>query len=327
MRVDSGLAEGSEVGGGYDPMLAKVIAHGPDRPAALRRLDRRWPRTRCSGVRTNVGFLRALLADPDVRPAAWTPGWPSGSRPAAVLRRRTALPSTAPRAEPVPDEVLAAAALDCALDLETAGPGRGRSRTAGGPAGRAWTPLAGRPAARSRYAAGRTPREVAVGDGDPVPRAPARRGRRRAGGHLDGARSRCTRAAERPDGALWLGRDGHAWALREQAAAQPPARPGRGRRRAPVRSPMPGTVQAVEVAGGRRPWRPASGCVVVEAMKMEHTVAAPVAGIGRRAAACGPVRWSRLDEVLAVVVRGRAADSSAEPADGQGSSSDRCLHR
>jgi len=31
VRVDSGLSEGSEVGGGYDPMLAKVIAHGPDR--------------------------------------------------------------------------------------------------------------------------------------------------------------------------------------------------------------------------------------------------------------------------------------------------------
>ena len=64
VRVDSGLTEGSEVGGGYDPMLAKVIAYGPDRPAALRRLDQALASYTLLGVRTNVAFLRALLADP-----------------------------------------------------------------------------------------------------------------------------------------------------------------------------------------------------------------------------------------------------------------------
>ena len=47
-------------------MLAKVIAHGADRAAALRALDRALTETAVLGVTTNVDFLRFLLADPDV---------------------------------------------------------------------------------------------------------------------------------------------------------------------------------------------------------------------------------------------------------------------
>ena len=47
-------------------MLAKVIACGADRAAALRGLDAALADTVVLGVATNVGFLRALLADPDV---------------------------------------------------------------------------------------------------------------------------------------------------------------------------------------------------------------------------------------------------------------------
>ena len=54
------------VGSDYDPMLAKVIAHADDRPAALRALDRALADTAVLGVTTNVEFLRFLLADPDV---------------------------------------------------------------------------------------------------------------------------------------------------------------------------------------------------------------------------------------------------------------------
>ncbi|NYV78909.1 acetyl/propionyl/methylcrotonyl-CoA carboxylase subunit alpha, partial [Streptomyces sp. UH6] len=66
VRTDSGLAEGSEVGSLYDPMLAKVIAHGPDRATALRRLRAALADTVVLGVPTNAGFLRRLLAHPDV---------------------------------------------------------------------------------------------------------------------------------------------------------------------------------------------------------------------------------------------------------------------
>ncbi|MGA5133362.1 acetyl/propionyl/methylcrotonyl-CoA carboxylase subunit alpha [Streptomyces olivoreticuli] len=66
VRVDSGLSEGTEVGTSYDPMLAKVIAYGPDRATALRRLRAALAETVVLGVDTNAGFLRRLLAHPAV---------------------------------------------------------------------------------------------------------------------------------------------------------------------------------------------------------------------------------------------------------------------
>jgi 3-methylcrotonyl-CoA carboxylase alpha subunit len=55
------------VGTDYDSMIAKVIAHGPDRATALARLDRALADTAILGLDTNVGFLRTLLARADVR--------------------------------------------------------------------------------------------------------------------------------------------------------------------------------------------------------------------------------------------------------------------
>ncbi len=66
VRVDSALAQGVTVTSDYDPMLGKVIAWGPDRATALRRLDRALADTVVLGVTTNTAFLRTLLADPDV---------------------------------------------------------------------------------------------------------------------------------------------------------------------------------------------------------------------------------------------------------------------
>ncbi|MBV6698548.1 biotin carboxylase N-terminal domain-containing protein [Kitasatospora aureofaciens] len=66
VRVDSGVAPGTVITSAYDPMLAKVIAYGPDRPTALRRLRAALADTRILGVTTNTGFLRRLLAHPEV---------------------------------------------------------------------------------------------------------------------------------------------------------------------------------------------------------------------------------------------------------------------
>ncbi|MBQ0848838.1 acetyl/propionyl/methylcrotonyl-CoA carboxylase subunit alpha [Streptomyces sp. BH-SS-21] len=66
VRTDSGLTEGTEVGSLYDPMLSKVIAYGPDRATALRRLRAALAQTVTLGVQTNAGFLRKLLAHPAV---------------------------------------------------------------------------------------------------------------------------------------------------------------------------------------------------------------------------------------------------------------------
>ena len=67
VRVDSGVEEGTEVGSDYDPMLAKVIAHGPDRRAALGCLDRGLGELVLLGPGTNVAYVRALLSRPEVR--------------------------------------------------------------------------------------------------------------------------------------------------------------------------------------------------------------------------------------------------------------------
>jgi acetyl-CoA/propionyl-CoA carboxylase biotin carboxyl carrier protein len=78
---------------------------------------------------------------------------------------------------------------------------------------------------------------------------------------------------------LWLGRDGHAWAVREQAPLDAAAAQAAGSG-GPVVSPMPGTVTLVEVAEGQAVIA-GQRLVVVEAMKMEHVLAAPVDGTVR----------------------------------------------
>jgi acetyl-CoA/propionyl-CoA carboxylase, biotin carboxylase, biotin carboxyl carrier protein len=67
VRVDSGIEKGTVVGTDYDPMLAKVIATGVDRPEALERLRRALGELVVAGPTTNAAYLRALLARPEVR--------------------------------------------------------------------------------------------------------------------------------------------------------------------------------------------------------------------------------------------------------------------
>jgi acetyl-CoA/propionyl-CoA carboxylase biotin carboxyl carrier protein len=70
VRVDDGIEEGTAIGGDYDSLLAKVIVHGEDRPEALALLDRALAETAILGVMHNAGFLRDLLARPEVRDGA-----------------------------------------------------------------------------------------------------------------------------------------------------------------------------------------------------------------------------------------------------------------
>ena len=291
VRVDSGLAEGMTVSSAYDPMLAKVIAHGPDRATALRRLGGALAAMAVLGVTTNIGYLRALLAHPDVVAGRLDTGLAERAVPASG-------------ASGAPEDVLAAAALAHLLLLEPAGeryspwdvPDGWR---VGGPA---WTTVrlgAGHPVpvrVRGRASAGA---EVAVGAAEPVAaRAQFEGGelvvtsggqtRRYAYAHV-GAGGRAT---------AWLGRNGQAWALAEQEPlAAGPADAGGGD--GVVRSPMPGTVLAVKAAPGERV---SSGqpLLIVEAMKMEHIVRAPADGVVTELTAA-PGQQVALDETLAVI--------------------------
>jgi len=67
IRVDAGAEEGDEVGLSYDPLIAKLVAHGESRPDALERLTEALDETEVEGVVTNVPFLRWLVAHPVVR--------------------------------------------------------------------------------------------------------------------------------------------------------------------------------------------------------------------------------------------------------------------
>jgi acetyl/propionyl-CoA carboxylase alpha subunit len=112
IRVDAGVGEGDEVGLAYDPMIAKLIAHGPTRDAALDALSAALADTRVEGVTTNLAFLRWLVEHPIMRAAEATTAFltehPPLSAPAllrapAVFRTPWRLNLPVPPPAPPPD--------------------------------------------------------------------------------------------------------------------------------------------------------------------------------------------------------------------------------
>ncbi len=69
VRVDAGYEEGDEVTRHYDPLIAKLIAHGPHRKMALAKLGEALAQTEILGVRTNLRFLRSLVASETIQHA------------------------------------------------------------------------------------------------------------------------------------------------------------------------------------------------------------------------------------------------------------------
>jgi len=93
-RNEVALASGQEVGSAYDPMIGKVVVHGPDREAARRRLVGALDDTAILGLTTNTGFLRALVASEQLATATIDTAWldrnpdaiqPQGGDQAAVF--------------------------------------------------------------------------------------------------------------------------------------------------------------------------------------------------------------------------------------------------
>ncbi|MEA2157046.1 MAG: acetyl-CoA/propionyl-CoA carboxylase, biotin carboxylase, biotin carboxyl carrier protein, partial [Solirubrobacteraceae bacterium] len=259
IRVDSGVGPGDEVTPHYDSLLAKVVAHGPTRAAALDRLDRALAQLVILGPPVNTPFLRRLLAEPDVRAGALDTG----------LAER--LPAAAP--DPGSDETAVAAAA-LARSLQVGGGEDPWERLVG------WR-IDGRAPLRRRLARdgrGAQPVEVLVGDGYvQVGDGP----RRAAAVELDGDRLAVTLGGERRvwaharDGAVTrVGIDGRAWAFHEEVVALGRDLHAGG---AALEAPMPGSVLAVRVADGDSV-RAGDVLVVLESMKMELEVVAPAAG-------------------------------------------------
>jgi acetyl-CoA/propionyl-CoA carboxylase biotin carboxyl carrier protein len=264
VRVDSGIYAGTVVGSDYDPMLAKVIVHAGDRPAALRALDRALAETAVLGVTTNVDFLRFLLADPDVA---------AGRLDTGLLDRRT---PDYPGAAAGDDALIAAAAYlwlsrwpDVAGDLWDVPSGwrmgeRAPTTVRLGAGERTdHVHLAGTPIeAIARIEDGETRTLTATLDGDALVVT------------LDGLRTDFVVAAS--DGRVWL--SGAERTVVVEEVREAPVRPDDEHTGdAELVSPMPGSVVAVGMESGSTV---TAGTVVitVEAMKMEHQLWAPVDG-------------------------------------------------
>ncbi|MFN2536724.1 MAG: biotin/lipoyl-containing protein, partial [Mycobacteriales bacterium] len=251
IRVDSSLVEGTAVGSTYDPMLNKVIAWGPDRGTALKRLDHALGEQVVLGVPTNTAFLRTLLQRPEVQAGDLDTGF--------IERHLDEL-----TVDDVPVEALAAYALrEPADDLWRS------AWRPGGPAARRW--LLALPGGRSASLVLRAD-QLRVDDADPVT-VSARVHDDRVDVTLEG---RTTSWHVAVDGeTVWVGAQGAAWPLHEQPrtlrADDAHAHDG------DVTSPMPGSVIAVHAEAGT-PVTKGQPLVVVEAMKMEHTLTAPLDG-------------------------------------------------
>ena len=81
VRVDTWVETGVEVSPWFDPLLAKLIVHAPDRRGALAGLGRALDATRLAGIETNVGYVRALLDEPAMRAGTITTTHLDGFRP------------------------------------------------------------------------------------------------------------------------------------------------------------------------------------------------------------------------------------------------------
>ncbi|WP_119699905.1 acetyl-CoA carboxylase biotin carboxylase subunit [Rhodococcus ruber] len=290
VRVDSGLEVGTVVGSDYDPMLSKVIAHGPDRAAALRRLDRALADTAVLGVVTNIDFARFLLADPDVQ---------AGNLDTGLLDRRLgdyAAPDT-------PDAVLVAAAAHRWLRRWPAASSHAPVDPWDRPTG--WRVGGSAPTTVRLHTPTRTDHVHLTGtpeaatariEDSPERVLTARLEGDRVAVTLDGVRSEF-RVAE-GDGQLWLAGDGGTWPVREAREASirgADAHAGE----AELTSPMPGTVIAVPVEAGAAVTA-GTTVVVVEAMKMEHALTTPVDGTVELLVAPGD--QVKVDQLLARVV-------------------------
>jgi acetyl/propionyl-CoA carboxylase alpha subunit len=75
LRVESGVRAGSKVTPYYDPMIAKLIAWGETREAAIDELDRALAGTTIAPCTTNIAFLRKVLASPDFRAGRYDTGF------------------------------------------------------------------------------------------------------------------------------------------------------------------------------------------------------------------------------------------------------------
>ncbi len=282
VRIDDGVREGDAISPFYDSMIAKLIVQGDTREQALARLDEALAQTHIVGLATNVQFLRRV---------ARTDAFAQARLDTALIQRESAVLF---QQEPVGLPLAAAAAVAATLlrERQAEAPGQPFSRRDGWRLGglhrRPFDFLFGGEAVQAwlTYAPGGTP-TLEVGEGEGVagplafaaaPGAECAGGAGGAGGAIDlqfaGRRTRATVHAQgealhvfTPEGATRIDIvDPLAHAGDTQAEG--------GR----LTAPMPGKVVSFAVQAGDSVAR-GQPLAVMEAMKMEHTIAAPADGV------------------------------------------------
>ncbi|MGO2986503.1 MAG: biotin carboxylase N-terminal domain-containing protein [Brevibacterium aurantiacum] len=301
IRIDAGLEAGQTIASDYDPMIAKLIVHAPDRAAAIARLDAALAASAVPGIVTNIDFLRTLMGLDEVV---------SGNLDTSLIDR-------------LGEDQLAHAPGD--LDRQLAATavlvtgGRAGTELTGAltaahlPQNSATASAWGRPSAWRTSRPDFRPSVALTSGGENVDvEAQVDDVTIDDDGlwHLtiDGVQTTARVFSDARDRSIWVSSDRGVFVF-TRSQADTSLTPGLDG--AEVLAPMPGSVVAVRVESGDHVDQ-GDPIVVVEAMKMEHVLTAPAAGIVTVTAVQGA--QVGLDEVLATVVdeaAAEAADSAA----------------
>jgi 3-methylcrotonyl-CoA carboxylase alpha subunit len=279
VRVDTGVEEGDAITPFYDPMIAKLIVHGPDRATALTRMAAALGRYRIVGVAHNVEFLGRLIA---------TPSFANADLDTALIEREHDRLFAPPA--PMGDDVTLIAAL---AELLRESDAEARVARAAGEEGSPWRRhdgwrLNGRAARRLVFRSGETQRSVDAWASSQAGRWELELDGRRVAAHADriaanggiaatlgDRRVAATVVADAEKRHVFLAGHRHVLSLIDslEGAGSEHEEEGTG-----LIAPMPGKVIALLVAAGAAVEKGAP-LLVLEAMKMEHTISAPHAGI------------------------------------------------
>jgi 3-methylcrotonyl-CoA carboxylase alpha subunit len=275
VRIDTGVRQGDQVTVHYDPMIAKLIAWDETRADAVRRLAGALAEYEVVGPATNIAFLRRVATDEEFAAGPVDTGF--------IQRRRASL---IPPVQPPGDRVLAAAALAVLLDQREA------AEKAAAASGDRWSPwhvgdgwrLNGETYQDLQFRVGEEEHVVRVayrGAGYrlelPGGGSDARAARLEDGAlalDLDGQRRRAVVARHGAEVTVLIGGETARLALIDPLAP----RVGGGEAGGRLTAPMPGKVIQVLAEPGAKVAR-GQALMVLEAMKMEHTIAAPGDGV------------------------------------------------
>jgi 3-methylcrotonyl-CoA carboxylase alpha subunit len=275
VRVDTGVEEGDEITPFYDPMIAKLIVWDEHRDAALARMRKALADYQVAGVTTNIDFLSRLVACPAFAGADLDTG--------LIERQKDFL---FPAAQPLPRDVLLVATVGELLWEQHA------ARQAAKASGDPWSPWHARDGWRMNLSAART---LSFKDGETLIDAKVRyqgdqwqitvngettlaRGKKLEGDRfaveLDDRRLIASVVAVDDKRSIFL--NGSTYSLlRDDPLHRVDAGDSHG---GGLTAPMPGKVVALLAQPGQKVEK-GTPLLILEAMKMEHTITAPAAGI------------------------------------------------